>query len=110
MAKSDSTTTTFPKVGDNIAKHVMNMSRRPSPYTTLEPKKTEGRGASPTGRKANRGATMIHEANGPKCHIDQVLYKANAPEAGMQMRNVRLMKPAMGDQDFRSRKTYRQGV
>lgn len=103
------TTTTFEKMGDNIGKSVLNMSRG-SRYTMSIDKKTEGRGSSPTGTTGKRSSTVIHEANGPKCHIDQTLYKANAADAGAQTRNVKIMKPAIGDRDFRSRSTYKQGV
>src|ERR1700683_2554440 len=101
---ANTTSTTFEKVGDNIGKHVLNMSRG-SRYTMTEAKKTEGRGSSPTGTSGQRSTSMIHEANGPKCHIDQKLYKSNAADAGMQTRNVRIMKAAVGDNDFRSRST-----
>jgi hypothetical protein len=109
MAKTGSTTTTFEKMGDNIGASVMNMSRG-SRYTMSVAKKTEGRGSSPTGTTGKRSSTVIHEANGPKCHIDQTLYKANAADAGAQGRNVKIMKAAVGDTDFRSRSMYKQGV
>lgn len=102
MAKSKgTTTTTFEKVGDNIAAHVLNVSGgRSNPYTMTVKKNTQGRGASPTGKSSIRGSSMIHEANGPKCHIVATLYKANAAEAGLQTRNVRILRAVMGDQAF----------
>jgi hypothetical protein len=103
------TSTTFEKMGDNIGKSVLNMSRG-SRYTMTVAKKTEGRGSSPTGATGKRSSTVIHEANGPKCHIDQKLYKSNAASAGEQTRNVKIMKPATGDTDFRSRSMYKQGI
>src|SRR5260370_40680976 len=100
MAKN-ATTTSFEKVGDNIAAHVLNMSGNSSPYTMTKPKNTQGRGKSPTGKSAIRGHSMIHEANGPKCHIVATLYKANAAEAGKQTRNVRLLPAVMGERAFK---------
>jgi hypothetical protein len=108
MAKNTETTT-FPKIGDNVPVHVLNMSRG-SRYTTSVARKTGGRGSSPTGTTGHRSSSLIHEANGPRCCIKETLYAANAASAGEQTRNVRLMKPAVGCADFRSRSVYGQGV
>lgn len=99
--KTGSTTTSFEKMGDNIASNVLNMSGKSSPYTMTRPKNTQGRGASPTGKSAIRGSTMIHEANGPACTIKATLYKANAAEASATQRNVRLLPAVMGEQAFK---------
>jgi len=96
---SDSTTTTFEKMGDSIPHSVVNLSRS-SPYTKTVSKNTKGRGKSPTGAKANRGATVIHEAHGPQFHISATLYHQNAPEASAVQRNTRLLPTAVGNRDF----------
>jgi hypothetical protein len=94
---TDNSTTSFAKMGDEgIPSSVVNMSGQRSPYTQTVPKKTQGRGASPTGKKVNRGQSMIHEANGPACKIVTTLYKANAASANDTQRNVKYMPPAMG--------------
>lgn len=111
MAKrsySDNTTTTFEKMGESIPHSVVNLSRPDSPYTTATAKKTKGRGSSPTGKKSNRGATMIHEANGPQFHISATLYHQNAAEASSVQKNTKLMKAAVGDRDFWSKRSYGQ--
>lgn len=98
---TDNYTTSFPKMGDEgIPSSVVNMSGARSPYTQTVPKHTEGRGASPTGKKVNRGASMIHEANGPACKIVDKISYANSPEAGQTQRNTKIMKSAMGAGDF----------
>lgn len=101
MAKTGSTTTTFEKMGEDIAKNVLNPSGvRNNPYVMVRPKNTQGRGKSPTGRSAIRGSTMIHEANGPACTVKATLYKANAAEASATQRNVRTLPAVMGDRAF----------
>jgi hypothetical protein len=95
------TKTAFAAVGDNVLSYVGSGSPSRPQYGTLEAKGTMGRGSSPTGTKANRGATMIKEANGPKCTITGVLYKANAAEASATERNVRIMpSAASAESDF----------
>lgn len=103
MAKSN-TTTSFEKMGDSIVSHVLNLSGQRSSYTMSVPKKSGGKSVQTSG-KANRSATMIHEANGPKCHVVATLYKANAVQANDVTRGIRLLKPAKGDRDF-SPKSY----
>jgi hypothetical protein len=105
----ESYTTSFEKMGDQgIPKSVVNMSGDRSAYTKLVGRKTEGRGASPTGTKANRGRTMINEAHGPTFRPVATLYKANAAEASATQRNTRIMKPAMGDRDFWGKRAWGQ--
>ena len=89
----------FPTMGEEVAHHVMNMSRG-TRYTKTVARQTMGRGSSPTGRKVNRGSTMIKEANGPCCTVKATLYAANAPDAGKQLRNVHMMPTAVGNRDF----------
>lgn len=81
----------FPKMGTSVLSAVVNVSGKRSSYTKMVPKKTEGRGASPTGVKKDRGSTLIHEANGPSYHITATLYKANSAEASKQLRNTKLV-------------------
>lgn len=98
---TDNYTTTFPKMGDEgIPSSVVNMSGMSSGYTQTAPKHTQGRGASPTGSKKNRGASMIHEANGPACRIVDKISYPNSPESGQTQRNTKIMKSAMGAGDF----------
>lgn len=106
----ESYTTSFPKMGDEgIPNSFVNMSGdRSGAYTTLVGRKTMGRGKSPTGVKKNRGRTMINEAHGPTFRPVATLYKANAASANDTQRNTKLMKPAMGDRDFWSKKSYGQ--
>lgn len=106
---ADKITTEFPKMGDSgIPDSVVNMSGDRSAYTKLVGRKTEGRGASPTGVKKNRGRSMIHEANGPKGIPVATLYKPNAAQASDTQRNTKIMKPAMGDRDFWAKRQYGQ--
>lgn len=107
---ADKTTTSFPKMGDEwITKNLINCSGNRSPYTTPIPKKTEGRGASPTGVKKNRGASMINEAHGPTFRPVTTLYKQNAAEASATCRNTKLVPSAVGDRDFWAARQYSQG-
>lgn len=89
----------FGLMGESIPKSLVNMSRG-SRYTTTVPKQTGGRGASPTGKKVNKGATQIQEANGPACTIKATLYAPNAAEAGLVERNVKIMPTSVGSRDF----------
>lgn len=101
MAKTKgTTTTTFEKVGDSIPSHVLNLSGAPSPYTMSTPVKRGGKSVQPSGTKANRGRTMIKEANGPACTIVATLYKKNAVEANDLTRGIRVLPSAVGDRDF----------
>ena len=89
----------FPKMGDSLVEHLINTSGNRSPYTQTTPKKTMGRGSSPTGKAAVRGRTMIHEANGPSFHISTTLYKQNAAEASATQRNTRILPPCIHRED-----------
>lgn len=90
---------TFPKMGEEIPHMLINVSGNRSPYTQAMPKKTMGRGASPTGRMAVRGRSMIHEAHGPRFHVSTTLYKQNAAEASMTQRNTKMVSPAIHRED-----------
>lgn len=101
-------TGSFPVVGDAVLSYVSRGgSARPNTkYEKVVAKQTEGRGSSPTGKSAIRGSTMIHEANGPKCHIVSKLYSANAAEASATTRNVRVVPSAVGVGDFWKKRSY----
>jgi len=104
---ADKTTTTFETVGEDVGKHILNCSgQRNNPYTITTARKGGGKSVQASGTKANRGRTQIAEANGPACTIKATLYHANAAEASATLRNTRIMKPAVGDRDFRSRSIY----
>lgn len=108
---ADKSRTQFPKMGDEwITKNLINCSGDRSPYTITVGKKTEGRGASPTGVKKNRNNNgMIHEANGPTFRPVTTLYKQNAAEASATQRNTKLVPNAIGDRDFWAARQYSQG-
>lgn len=94
------TKTAFPTVGDSVLSYVGSGACTHPQRGKLEAKGTMGRGASPTGTKSDRGATLIHEAMGPKCSIVAKLYQANAAESSATERNVRIMPSAVGVGDF----------
>jgi hypothetical protein len=107
---ADKTTTSFPKMGDEwITDNLINCSGDRSPYTITVGKKTQGRGASPTGVKKNRGASMINEAHGPTFRPVTTLYAQNAAEASATQRNTRIVPSALGDRDFYAARQYSQG-
>jgi hypothetical protein len=99
MAKSN-TTTEFPKMGDSIPKSVCNLSGQSSRYTTLVKKGGSSGGSAPSKTANHRSSVMIHEANGPKFTPVATLYKANAADAGKQLRNVKMMKSTISRGDF----------
>jgi len=99
---SDNVTSNFPKVGDEGIPHsVVNLSARPSPYTMPQPRHRSGGADIPgTGTKANKGATLIHNAQGPAPCTFPKLYEPNAACATEGGKNVRLLPRAMGDGGF----------
>ena len=90
----------FPTVGDSVLSYVGCAGMMKPTRGTKVGKNTMGRGNSPTGTMGYKSNHKIQEANGPKCQVVATLYKANAPEASAQMRNVRLMPSATGTGDF----------
>lgn len=108
---ADKTRSQFPKMGDEwITENLINCSGNRSPYTTPVPRKTQGRGASPTGVKKNRNNNgMIQEAHGPTFRPVTTLYKQNAAEASATQRNTRIVPAAVGDRDFWAARQYSQG-
>lgn len=95
------TTTSFPTVGNSVLSYVgSGGAAKRCGYTIEMPVHTMGRGKSPTGSTGKKGSSLIHEANGPKCTVTGTLYSANAAEASMTQRNVKIMPPAAGSKDF----------
>lgn len=94
MASSKTPKSTM--VGDNVLKHVCDLSgKRDAGYTTSVAKGTEGLGSSPTGTAKVRGRKLINEANGPAFHINATLYKQNAAAANDAQRKLRILQPAV---------------
>lgn len=113
MAKTNVTNSAsdFPTVGESVVQHVCNLSGKSSKYTMVTPKKTMGRGASPIGATGGvKSHSMIHEAHGPAFTVKATLYKANAAEASMTMRNVRVVPTVVGNRDsgFWAKRAYGQ--
>lgn len=108
MAKNTDPKGSFPTAGTSVATSVQNLSGAPSKNTKPVAKKTQGRGASPTGTKANRQG--IQERLGAKCAPQATLYAANAAEASATTRNVTIVPSAVGNRDFYLRRQYGQGV
>jgi|SRR5579862_2670073 len=91
----------FGTVGDSPLSYVgSGKPAKKSKYTTPVAKGTMGRGASPTGTMASRSNKKMPESGGPKCTIVATLYKPNAAESSMQLRNTRLMPSKAGVGDF----------
>lgn len=108
MAKNSDPQGSFPTVGTSVATSVVNQSGAPSKNTKSVPKKTQGRGASPTGAKANRQG--VQERLGAKLAPQATLYAQNAAEASATQRNVVTVQSAIGNRDFYLRRQYGQGV
>jgi hypothetical protein len=89
-----------PTVGDSVLAYVSRSGSAKAQRGKMMDTRPMGRGSSPTGTTSHRSSHKIQEANGPKCCIQTTLYKANAAEASMQQRNVRLMPSATGTGDF----------
>lgn len=91
--------TDFPQVQDDVLGYVGHGVPQPNVRGRMLPRGIEGRGASPTGSKADR-ANKLKEGDGPRCYIQATLYKPNAAEASSQPRAVRIMPSAAGVSDF----------
>lgn len=86
---------------EGIPSSVVNLSARPSPYTEPQPRHRSGTsGANLDGGKANRGAGLISNAQGPAPCKFAVLYEQNAAVATEGQKNVRLMPRYAGDGGF----------
>lgn len=89
---TDNATTQFPKVGDDgIVSHVVNISGQRSPYTKMEPKKgfSKDDAAADPKDKANKGRTMIRNAQGPRPSIQAKICYPNSGESAKVQRNVK---------------------
>jgi hypothetical protein len=92
----------FPAEGTEVATRVSNVSAAPSKNTKPRKKGNASGGAI-------EAATATHKANiaerlGAKCAPTVPMYKANAPEAGLTGRNVRILPSSMGSRDFYDRR------
>ena len=91
----------FPTVGPTPLNFVgSGKPQKASKYTMSTPKGTLGRGSSPTGSSGIRGSSLIHNADGPKCHIVATLYKPNASEASMTQKRTYTVPSKAGTGDF----------
>lgn len=100
-AFGDTDTTSFPKMGDDyVTDHLVNISGDRSPYTMPVAKKQTTTDQGPLGGKANRSASLIHEANGPACTPIARISYPNAPEASNTQRGMRTMPSKAGVGDF----------
>lgn len=99
---ADNVTSNFPKMGEEgIPSSVVDLSSRPSPYTMPQPRHRSGGADIPgAGAKANRGSSLIRNAQGPAPCTFATLYEPNAAEATQGQRNVKLMPRYAGDGGF----------
>ena len=89
---ADNATSSFPKMGESLIGQIVNISGDRTPYTTQVAKKS-GKNSNPNlGSKANRGRSMIRNANGPACHIVTTISYPNSGEAGKTSRNMRRVR------------------
>jgi hypothetical protein len=106
MAKKNlapTTTSPLPAMGKNGPP--VNV-RMPTPNLKLVSKKNQSKGAPTSGTAAHR--TGIQERLGAQLRPTAVLYEANAAEAAMGGKNVRLMSPAKGNSGFWAKRQYGQ--
>jgi hypothetical protein len=100
MTMADNATSSFPTMGESLIGQIVNISGDRTPYTKPMAKKGFGKsGTGDPGRKANRGRSMIRNANGPACHIVTTIAYPNSGEAGKTFRN---MKRVTGGNQFYS--------
>ena len=109
---ADNATTQFPKMGDEgITSHVVNISGQRSPYT--KPTTKEGFGKSGDGdlaHKSNKSATLIHNANGPRCFIAATISYPNSPEASKEQKNVKRVQGPYSFELARAQAANSKGV
>jgi hypothetical protein len=92
---SDSQHSNFPTMGEDWITQLVNVSGKPSKYTKPVAKKNT-QSAEPPGvgaGKANKGKSMIHNANGPACTIVAKISYPNAEGSNMTQRNLRRVRP-----------------
>lgn len=101
-------TSQFPTMGEQGIPHsVLNLSGDRTPYTIMQPRDAGGATHSEVpgaGTKANRGASMIQNAQGPVNKPLAMRWPANAACATEGGRNVILMPSASGSRDFWARR------
>jgi hypothetical protein len=102
----ESVTSNFQTMGESGIPHsVVNMSGQKSPYTLAQPRDAGGATHSDVpgvGTKANRSATLIREANGPRPNSIPLAtrWPPNAACAHDVQRNVVPVPSALGNRDF----------
>jgi hypothetical protein len=92
---SDSQSTSFPTMGDDWITQLVNVSGAPSKYTKAVPRKNTQAGEAPGvgAGKANKGQSVIRNANGPACTIVAQIVYPNAEGANQTQRNLRRVRP-----------------
>lgn len=91
----------FPTVGDSPLSYVGNGVPQPNVRGRMVPRNKMGTGSSPTGSKVNRTNSLkMQDSDGPRCFVQETLYKANAADASAQPRSLRIMPSAAGVSDF----------
>lgn len=98
----DTTTDTFPKMGDGFPGSLVNMSGQRSPYTTPVPRKGPASDDIGGGGAGGLSHTMIHEAHGPA--FRPVASRGWAPEYPETGRAIRTVPSAVGNRDFWDRR------
>lgn len=94
---------TFPKMGTSAA-HAEVMSDA-SPNLKFRPRGGSKNGAPVGGTGIRQG---VQERLGCQYHPSVNMVTQNQPEASQEMRNVRLVKSAVGNRDFYDRRAYGQ--
>lgn len=89
----------FETVGDSPLDYVGHGVPQPNVRGKMVRRNTMGGGASPTGTKADR-INKLNEGDGPRCYVQETLYKKNAAAASDQPRSLRIMPSAAGVSDF----------
>ena len=109
---ADNETTSFPKMGDDfITAGLINISGQRSPYTKVADKKGFGKsGTGDLAHKANKGATEIHDANGPRCYVAAKITYPNSPEAAKTQRNVKRVQGPYSFELARAQAANTKGV
>jgi hypothetical protein len=106
MAKAAKTTTSFQKMGMEIANGV---GVAPALQGTKVKKVGEQKGGMIEAATANHRAN-INEKLGATCHPQATLYAQNAAEASQTQRNTYIVPSKAGFGDFNLRKRYSQGA
>lgn len=106
---ADAEKSTFEKMGDNAVTNGLFNDRSgsgaSSKYTMTQPRDAgSASGDAVKGAKGNRSASLIHEANGPRCYVQETIDYPNSAERGNVGRNV---KPVRGG--FRQAKADAEG-